>query len=418
MNEWSFLLRLAAASLGYRRTTAALTLATIALSVTLLLAVDLVRRGVRDAFAATAGGTDLIVGARGSEQQLLLYSLFGIGAATRNLEPEILERLRAEPGITWAIPIALGDSFAGFRVIATSPEVFSRWRSRLGGNLSFRRGRAFAAGCEAVLGAEVARRLELVPGREIVLRHGLGETLTSHDDHPCGVVGELENTGGPLDRAILIDLASLALLHHSESFSAEVTELGEEGHSHHPDEVELAAIFLGLDERSAAFGLKRRLEEDRRGEPVTAVLPGVALTELWQTWRPFEGTLLFFAGVSALVALLGLAVAVRTMVEERRRELAILRALGLGPWGLSRLIVFEAALLALAGILIGVGLGYIGVLVCGPWLESRFGLALPILPPSPAFLGMLATMLLVALGLGAWPARRVYREALDQGLAA
>lgn len=421
-------LQLAWASLKHRFSTALLTTLAVALAVALLCGVELIRRGVREEFSATAGGTDLIVGARGSGLQLLLYSLFGLGSPTRNLDPEILAELNAEPAVAWAVPIALGDSYAGFRVIATSGELFSRWRIR-NRPLELNAGRFFDSGLEAVIGTEVAHQENLAVGREIVLRHGLGQALVAHGDHPFVVVGVLDPTGGPLDRAVLIPLESLATVHDTEPHQ-EHQEHQEHQHQHpehqpaektaeahaHDEEVALAAVFVGLKSRGAALMLKQKLEDRVAHEPLTAILPGVALTELWQTWRPFEDTLRFFSGAIVMIALLGLTVALRAALEERRRELAILRALGVGPGRLGLLIVLEAFLLTLAGIGSGLLLAYGAVLALGPWLEARFGLALPLLAPSYQLLAALGLMLLAALLLSAWPAARVYRQALRDGL--
>lgn len=428
-------LHLAWASLRHRLSTALLTTFAVALAVALLCGVELIRRGVREEFSATAGGTDLIVGARGSGLQLLLYSLFGLGSPTRNLDPEILAELNAEPGVAWTVPIALGDSYAGFRVIATSGDLFSRWRIRQR-PLELNDGRFFDSGLEAVIGSEVAHQENLAVGQQIVLRHGLGQALVAHGDHPFVVVGVLNPTGGPLDRAVLIPLESFATVHdpeplqehqhpenqhlehqHQEHHHAEhqLAEKTAEAHAH-DEEVALAAVFVGLKSRGAALMLKQKLEDRVAHEPLTAILPGVALTELWQTWRPFEDTLQFFSAVIVLIALLGLTVALRAALEERRRELAILRALGVGPGRLGLLVVLEALLLTLAGIGTGLLLAYGAILALGPWLEARFGLALPLLAPSHQLLAALGLMLLTALLLSAWPAVRVYHQTLRDGL--
>lgn len=423
MNASQAFTRLTLASLRHRAATALITTVAIAVAVALLLGVELVRRGVKDSFSASAGGTDLIVGARGSGVQLLLYSLFGLGAPTRNLDPEVGDRIAGQPGIAWTIPIALGDSFAGFRVVATNDQLFEHWRIRRHQRLALERGRFFGEGLEAVAGAEVAREQHLEPGDSIVLRHGLGLALQQHDDHPFTVVGRLEPTGGPLDRAIFIPLAGLAEIHAhgehgaAEGHSSEAEHYGSEAQGHDPDEeVALAAIFVGLENRATALDWQRRLEANTEGGELTAILPGVTLTELWQSWRPVEDILRFFTVAIVVVALLGLTVALRAAVEERRRELAILRALGVGPARLAGLVLLETLFLACAGIALGIGGAYAAIAWSGPTLESRAGLSLPLQLPSGELIGVLALILVAALLLGGWPALRAYRQSLNDGL--
>ncbi|EKM93964.1 ABC efflux transporter permease [Stutzerimonas degradans] len=210
-----YLLRLALASLNNRRFTALLTVFAIALSVCLLLAVERVRTETRASFASTISGTDLIVGARSGSVNLLLYSVFRIGNATNNIRWDSYQQLAGHPQVKWAIPLSLGDSHRGYRVLGTSPGYFEHYRFGRQQPLQLAEGRAFADDpFEVVLGAEVAQSLGYRLDERIVLAHGVAKiSLVQHDDKPFRVVGILRRTGTPVDRTLHINLAGMEALH-------------------------------------------------------------------------------------------------------------------------------------------------------------------------------------------------------------
>ncbi|HET7160757.1 MAG TPA: ABC transporter permease, partial [Burkholderiales bacterium] len=197
------LILLAARSAWNRRLTLSLTLASIALSVALLLGVDRVRRDARESFGQSVAGTDLVVGARTSPVQLMLYAVFRIGEATNNMRWESFEKVAAHPMVSWAVPLSLGDSHKGYSVVGTSGAYFERFRYGAAQNLQFSSGRAFDTVFEAVIGAEVAERLDYRVGSRIVLSHGTSDvSAADHGDKPFQVVGVLARTGTPVDRSV------------------------------------------------------------------------------------------------------------------------------------------------------------------------------------------------------------------------
>jgi putative ABC transport system permease protein len=209
-----YLLRLAVKSLGNRRFSAILTVLAIALSVTLLLAVEKVRTEARASFASTIAGTDLIVGARSGSVQLLLYSVFRIGNATNNIRWDSFQHFAGHPRVDWAIPISLGDSHRGYMVMGTDHSYFEHFRYGRRQNLSFTAGGRFDDLYDAVLGADVARELGYGLGTELVLAHGTGAvSFVDHADKPFQVSGILARTGTPVDRTIHISLEGMEALH-------------------------------------------------------------------------------------------------------------------------------------------------------------------------------------------------------------
>ncbi|MGH8677860.1 MAG: ABC transporter permease, partial [Burkholderiales bacterium] len=201
---------LAIKSLRNRTFTAGLTVLSIALAVTLLLGVERIRSESRESFTSTISGTDLIVGARSSPVHLLLYSVFHVGNATNNIRWSSYGVIAARPEIAWTIPISLGDSHRGFRVLGTTHDYFEHLRFAGGRRLELAQGKASDDRYDAVLGAEVAKALGYRLGDSIVIAHGAGEVSFSlHADQPFRVAGVLARTGTPVDRTVHVSLQGI-----------------------------------------------------------------------------------------------------------------------------------------------------------------------------------------------------------------
>lgn len=416
-----YLLRLALASLANRRATALLSVLVIALSVCLLLAVERIRSETRSSFASTISGTDLIVGARSGAVNLLLYSVFRIGNATNNIRWDSYQQIAALPRVKWAIPLSLGDSHRGYRVLGTSADYFSHYRYGQGRPLQLAEGRPFADLFEVVLGAEVARALGYRLGDQIVLAHGVSAiSLSRHDDKPFRVAGILARTGTPVDRTLHISLAGMEALHvdwqggmpgrgaaRIDAEQARQLDLTPKA---------ITAMLLGLDNRIATFAVQRAINE-HRGEPLLAILPGVALQELWSLMGTAEQALLAVSACVVLVGLAGMLTALLASLNERRREMAILRSLGARPWQIAALLLAEALVLTAAGLLLGLALLYLAIALGQDFLQARHGLYLPLSGPSAREWLLLAATLGAALLLGLLPAWRAYRQSLVDGLS-
>lgn len=417
-----YLLRLALASLANRRFTALLTVFAIALSVTLLLAVERVRTEARASFASTISGTDLIVGARSGSVNLLLYSVFRIGNATNNIRWDSLEHFAQHRQVKWAIPISLGDSHRGYRVMGTSAAYFEHYRYGRGQPLEIAQGRQFEQDpFEVVLGAEVAETLGYGLGEEIVLAHGVATvSLVKHDDKPFKVVGILKRTGTPVDRTLHISLAGMEALHVDWQNGVPARGAGKVSaeQARHMDlqPKAITAFMLGLNSKIATFAVQREIN-DYRGEPLLAILPGVALQELWGLMGTAEKALLVVSWFVVLTGLIGMLTAILTSLNERRREMAILRSVGARPWHIAGLLVLEAFALALAGVLLGLALLYLGIALAQGYVQVQYGLYLPLAVPSRYEWGLLGAILGAALLIGSVPAWRAYRQSLADGLS-
>ncbi|MDH4560272.1 ABC transporter permease [Pseudomonas sp. BN411] len=416
-----YLLRLALASLANRRFTALLTVFAIALSVCLLLAVERVRTEARASFASTISGTDLIIGARSGSVNLLLYSVFRIGNATNNIRWDSFEAISQDKRVKWAIPISLGDSHRGYRVMGTSGAYFDHYRYGRSQPLRLAEGKPFADMFEVVLGAEVAEALHYKLGDQLVLAHGVSTvSLVQHDDKPFTVVGILARTGTPVDRTLHISLAGMEALHVDWQNGVPARGAGkvsaDQARAMDLQPKAITAFMLGLNSKIATFALQRQINE-YRGEPLLAILPGVALQELWSLMGTAEKALFVVSLFVVLTGLIGMLTAILTSLNERRREMAILRSVGARPWHVGSLLVLEAFALAVAGAVLGVGLLYLGIGLSQGYVQANYGLYLPLALPSPYEWTLLGAILAAALLMGVVPAWRAYRQSLADGLS-
>lgn len=463
-------LSLALRSLGNRRLTSILTVTSIALSVALLVGVETIRRGVRESFSGTIRGTDLIIAPRGSSQQILLSTIFGLGMPPGTLSWETYERYVAHPAVKWTIPIMLGDSYYGYRVLGTTDAFYEHYRFRNDGQVAAAEGVFPADDHDVLLGSEVASVRRLAVGDEIALTHGLrGTGIMDHDEHPFRVVGILEPTFTPIDRTLFVTMEGIEAMHEgweggvppmgamptideepaaiSEPRAAngeETTAITEprtangedDGHNHaqaadassadrssaladrhdHDDhDHAINAFLVGANNRFESLQLKREVDTDSL-EALSAVLPAVALTELWRNIGFAEDGVRLISFAVLLVGLLGMLVSLYSTLQERRREMAILRSLGAGPGRIAALLVFESGLLALVGAIAGVALVYSLLLLGGGIAERHFGLFIPITAPQKLEWMYLGGVVVAGVLVGLVPAWRAYRNTLQDGL--
>lgn len=421
--------KLALASLWNRRGSVWLTVLAIAVSTLLLLGVERIRVQTQENFANTISGTDLIVGARTGSTELLLSSVFHIGNLSNTLSWQSYEHLRELPGVSWHIPMAMGDSVHGFPVIATTDALFAHFKYGSKRPLSFAAGNNFQSHDEltiAVLGAEVARERQLNVGSELVVSHGTGEiSFSQHDAHPFQVIGVLEPTGTPIDRGVFIPLAAQGLV-HGDYLPAPADEAHAHDHQHGADHDEhqeaseppvytLSAVLLGLENPALALRLQRTINT-YRGEALSAIMPGLALQNFWRTLSLFERALVAISVLVVITGLLGMLTTLLASLRERRREMAVLRSIGAGPLTILGLLVVEAFVVTLVGVTIGtVGL-YTVLWLGADLLQQQLGIHVTASVLTLQELYLLLAIVLAATLLSLYPAWRAYRNALADGL--
>lgn len=413
-------LGLAIKSLKARRLTALLTVLSIATAVALFLAVENLRHSSRESFERTISGTDLIVGARSSAINLVLYSVFQIGDPTNNVSWETYQEISNRKDVDWIIPISLGDAHRGYRVIGTTTDYFKHYQYADSRHLEFAQGQQFNDLFDIVIGAEVARSLGYEVGSQLTLSHGTGAaSFSEHKDKPFVVSGVLKATSTPVDRSVLVSLPAIEAIHlgwkngtptpMSKALSAEKVRTMEL----QPKDV--TAMFLRAKSRIRTLRIQRDLNT-YRNEALQAVIPGVALSRLWQMMSVAERALATISAFVIFVGLIGILTSILTSLNERRREMAILRSVGARPRHIVSLLVSEAALLAFTGAVLGVALVYGVSWALKGLLETHFNLGTLSLAPGLFDAGLVAVITLIAALFGLPPALVALKRSLADGL--
>lgn len=412
---------LAVRSLWARRYTALLTILSIATAVLLFLAVENLRQGARASFERTISGTDLIVGARSSPVNLVLYSVFQIGDPTNNITWETYEDIAARSDVAWAVPISLGDTHRGYRVVGTTQEYFERYKYAGDKAIGFADGQPFDDLFDTVLGAQVARELGYDMGTTLTLSHGLGATsFVNHDEKPFRVVGILESTGTPVDRSVYVGVSAIEAIHVGwqdgtpTAASRIVSQDRLRSLNLQPESV--TALLIGATSRIQTLRLQRDLNTYAQ-EPLQAVIPGVALSQLWGTVSIVERALAIVSGFVVAVGLIGVLTSILTTLNERRREMAILRSVGAKGRTIIGLLVSEAALIALVGAVLGVILLYVLMWGLSPYLEARFSISAVKAFPGLTDLYVVVVLTVISALLGFIPALVALKRSVSDGLS-
>ncbi len=404
--------KIALKSLLNRKGSVVMSLLAISVAIFVLLGIEHIRHQARDSFASTVSGVDLIVGAKTGSLNLLLYSVFRMGAPTDNISWQAYQDIASDKDVAWAVPLSLGDSHKGFRVLGTSPEYFEYFSYGNKRKLALSQGGVFEEIYDVVLGAEVARALGYVPGQEIILAHGVVSTdFSRHDNHPFRVAGILAPTGTPVDQTVHVQLAGLDAMHAGPAMSLGSADNAASQFTDAEQVPEsITAFMLGLKSRMVTFRLQRKINA-YGAEPLLAILPGVALSELWQMVGVFENVLRLISMLVLVAAVLGLSAVLLASVRERSHEIHLLRVLGAPPSYLFYLMEMEAILICLSGMALGAAALYICLALVEEALFANFGLHL-----SPGVLTgdsliIVALVLSAVLVAAAIPSMRVYLQA-------
>lgn len=405
-------------SLTNRKATAILTILTVAISVILLMGVERIRTQAKSSFANTISSTDLIVGARSGSVNLLLYSVFRIGNATANIDWKSFEEIRQQRSVKWAIPISLGDSHKGFRVMGTNQDYFKYFRYGKKQPLELKKGRPFNSLFETVLGADVARELGYSIGSDIIIAHGISDVAFSrHDNIPFKVVGIFEPTGTPVDKTVHVSLEAIEAIHVGWESGANL------GNTPNADTLvqqkfqpeQITAFMLGLKSKIHTFALQRKINTYRK-EPLSAILPGIALHELWGMMSVAETALMAVSGFVVVAGLLGMLSSLLTSLQERRREMAILRAMGARPRHIFILLISEASALTFVGIVAGlIGL-YSLLAIAQPIIQQLYGVNVELSMITGHEWMLLGLVQLAGVIIGFIPAFSAYRQSLADGM--
>ncbi|MEO0368659.1 MAG: ABC transporter permease [Pseudomonadota bacterium] len=394
------LLRLAAKSLMDRKGSVVLTCIAMMISIFVLLGVEHVRKEAKNSFSSTVSGVDLIVGARSGSLNLLLYSVFRMGSPVNNIDWQSYQGIADNSDVAWTIPISLGDSHRGFRVMGTTVDYFEHYRYGNKRNLEFAHGAPFGETYDVVMGAGVAKTLNYQLGDAVVLSHGIGETsFTDHSDYPFKITGILRPTGTPVDQTVHVRLDGIEAIHLPPGVN-------------NPDlqPSTITAFMVGLKSRMSTFSLQREVNEFK-SEALTAILPGVALSELWSTMAMLEGTLQLVSSLVFVAALLGMAAMMAATIRERRLETTLLRIIGAPAGFLFILFQLEAILISVISILGGAALLSLTLVVAQKPIAANLGLHLSADLMTFSTLVIVASIMLATIVVASLPAFQAYSQA-------
>jgi putative ABC transport system permease protein len=414
-----------------RRSTLVWVVVSLALATALLWTLERLRHDIRTSFAQSVSGVDLIVGARSSPVQLMLFSVFRIGSVPQVMTMDSVRAVAQHRSVAWVVPLSLGDSHRGYPVLGTTPEYFQHFAYGDKQALVLQSGVEFANTLdglyEAVIGAEVARKMGYGLGQSITFGHGLHDHGHGHDhaeadehaDKPFKVVGILAPTGTPVDRTVHVSLQALEALHLDWVGGTPMPGGGipaEQARKFDLEPTEVTAALVGLKSRAAVFNVQRFVNQ-YEDEALMGVMPGVALGELWTVLGLGENALLAVSALVALVSVFSLMAVVLAGLNERRRELAVLRAVGAGPRHVLGLLALEGIWVTCAGVLLGVLLAQAGMALGAPWLQNALGIRLHMAMPLPTQWAVLAAVLAAGMLASLGPAWRAYRLSLADGLS-
>lgn len=396
------LLFLAYRSLVNRRLSSLLALISMALSCALVFGVERLGQGLQNSFSQTISKTDLIVGSRGGSIELLLYTVFHIGQPSNNIRMETFNYFSEHPAVEWTIPISLGDSFRGHRVVATDNNFFKHYKFRQDRQLDFESGSSFEHSHDVILGSDVSKLQKLNLSDPIILSHGLGDSRVTraldHHEHPFVVKGILKKTGTPIDKSLYISLEGMEAVHNS-------TE----------DPTQITAFLMGAKSRIGVLHLQRELTQFSN-ESLSAIIPGVTLSELWRQLSYFEDVLKVISAVVLAIAFIGILLSLFASLNERKRELALLRVVGARPWHILSLLMAECVLLTSLGSLIGILGAFMAQLLLSPWIEREFSVSLPLDFLRFDEIKIWIALVIISPFIGLLPAWRAYRQSLAYDL--
>ena len=411
-------IKIAVNSLRNRKGSVVLTLLAMAVSIFVLLGVEHIRHQVKESFANTVSGVDLIVGARTGSLNLLLYSVFKVGSPTNNISWPVFEDIASRSDVKWAIPLSLGDSHKGYRVLGTTQAYFQHFSYGKQHKLRFAQGTVFTRVFDVVLGSEVAKKLGYNLGDKLVLAHGIANTSFSlHDDRPFTVVGILNPTGTPVDQTLHVSLQGIEAIHIDWRRGVKIPgssitpeQLEQAGFNNQLQPKSITAMMLGLKSRMITFRVQRDIN-NYSSEPLLAILPGVALSELWQMMAILEDTLRLVSLLVLIAALFGLSAMLLASIRERNREIQLLRVIGAPPSFLFLLIELEALLISVGGILLGTGMLTICLVVARDFLAVQFGLHMDIMVISADSFYLLLAIVTLTIFAAVIPSLYAYRGA-------
>jgi putative ABC transport system permease protein len=378
------------------------TAGSLALAAALLMSVWVVKRQARETFTGQTGAWDAVLGARGARLQLVLNALFHLEASPGNVAWADYEQVARNPAVALAIPLAVGDNYLGYRIVGTLTNLFTDAEAAPGRKFALTTGgRIFEDGYrEALLGNFVAQRLGLKAGDTFRPYHGLNFDPKAQHEEEYVITGVLEPSNTPADRVIWIPLAGLQ---NMSGHSAETAS-------------DVSAVLVKL--RSPIAGQQLDLLYNRQGNRLTFAWPlGAVLAQLFDRLGWFDRILELVAYLVALVAAGSVLASIYNSMSARRRDLAILRALGARRTTVFAAIVLEAVAIAVLGMIAAWGIHFIILGIAASVIRAQTGVVLEVWSWQPVLLVAPVGMIVLSALAGIVPAIKAYRSPVAENLA-
>lgn len=412
-------LQLAYKSLLNRWFSVMLTITAIAVSMALLLGVLRLRNSVKTGFTNAIAGTDLVVGARTGNEQLLLATVFHVGKLVNSVTWQTYTHFNNLKEIAWTVPLSFGDSHRGFEVVGTTNQLFTHYQYGNKQQLALANGAYFTQLFDVVIGAQVAQSQKYELNQTIILQHGNQSLNAHHHTHlPFTITGILEKTGTPIDESIFIQsnaFESMHLGYHNGQIDSDLQFSPEELKELDLQPTQISSFLVGLHHRSDMLAVQQNINTFSP-EALTAASPGLTLLNLWSIMKNVETLLLVISIAVVFSGLISMLISLLTGIKERRREMAIFRSLGAGPNHIYALIIGESALITLSGSCLGILLLNGCSWLLGPLLKHQYGIELTDTVLSSQELQYIIAISLAGIFLGMIPAYKMYRISLKDGM--
>ena len=405
-------LKIVLKSLQDRKGSVLLTLIAMTISIFVILGVEHIRQQAKKSFESTLSDTDLVIGSRSGSLNLLLYSVFRIGSPTNNINWSSFKTISRDSKVEWAIPLSLGDSHKGFPVLGTNSDYFKYFRYGQKKKLEFKAGKPFAQIFDVVIGSEIAKQLKYKIGDKIILSHGMQkQSLQKHDEYPFQIMGILKPTGTPVDRTVHIQLEGMEVIHVGWQNGVQVfkNKIPKEFLNSGIEPKFITAIFLGLKSKLATFSFQRTIN-NFTDEPLLAILPGVALSELWQIMSLLEKSLLLVASLVFVSACFGVSAVLLNSIRERKEEIRLLRIIGASPPFIFALIETETLVITITATVLATILLTATLIGAEGYIVGNYGIQVSHFMEWTSYLWMVVVLLTLMLVAGLVPGWAAYQE--------
>ena len=403
-------------SLISRKVSVFLTIICISLSIILFSSIDNFRKSAKKTFFSNAKSGDLIISSRSGEIEALLYLIFQIGTPTNNIRWKSFIDIKNHPDVRWAIPISLGDSHKQYRVLGTSSDYFKKIQIK-NKKIEFYKGDYFKDIFDVVIGYDVAKTLNYKINDKIIVAHGIS-SQDFHDEFPFRINGILKKSGSNTDKLIFVSLEALEAIHKDWQGGFKLPKFKSKLKSFNESDLvpkEITGAIIKLNSKIKIFQFKRDLFK-YKNEPIQAIIPGLALTKLWQMVSFVEQILLLICYFVVFVTLLGMAALIYTNVNQRSKEISLLRVVGASPKAIFSILVLEGIIISLTSILISILFMLLLINILNPILDTEFGIYLDNNILSNYNINFYCSVVLISILVGLIPAFNGYKKSLSSGI--